>query len=206
MVTALLHLQIGGAPAFGPPPYPRNARPGGRLSGGSPACGGGKGGGIRGQIALRQKLLAITKNAVDLGQCGVALGSDLGGTTGNEDHRLGIMSAGTAYRLTGLALGLGGYGAGVDDDRVTKPCSCCCLRNQLGFECIQPAAEGDDPCLRHDCDQLPAMSSPSKAPSKLSATGPVMITCPSSRQVMSSIPPSSSTAECRPVSPLRCAA
>ena len=44
------------------------------------------------------------------------------------------------------------------------------------------------------------------SPSKLSVAGPVMITWPSSRQAMSSVPPSSSTAARRSVSPRRWAA
>src|SRR5690349_14973334 len=48
---------------FAPPPYPRNARPGGRPSGGSPARGGGKGGGDRPACSCLQLALQFVEKA-----------------------------------------------------------------------------------------------------------------------------------------------
>ena len=118
-----------------------------------------------------------------------------------------MLAASPADRLARLALGLGGDGAGVDDDGAVEPGRGRGAANDLGFERVQPAAEGDD-LGSPSMPRLSAASSRagSNAPSKLSAAGPVMITCPSSRQQMSRLPPSSSTAARRSASPRRCAA
>src|SRR5262249_27339924 len=50
------------------PPYPRNARLGGRPSGGSPACGGGNGRGsatIEGRIAMGERVIIYIKTFAD---------------------------------------------------------------------------------------------------------------------------------------------
>src|SRR5436305_1230317 len=76
--------------------------------------------------------------------------------------------------------------------------------DHLAFESIEPAAEGDDVDGRHR--RHPASSAASKLPSKARVAGPVINTCPSSRQRMSRSPPSSATIAWRPVSPRRWAA
>jgi len=51
-----------------PPPYPRNARLGGRPSGGSPGCGGGNGRGsatIEGRIAMGERVIINIKTFAD---------------------------------------------------------------------------------------------------------------------------------------------
>src|SRR5439155_7939482 len=93
------------------------------------------------QVALRSQLLLIAEDTVDLGQRGVALRSNLGGTAGDDDRRLGMVSTGAADSLARLALGLGGDGAGVDNDRVGKAGRRCGMTDDLRLEHVQPAAE-----------------------------------------------------------------
>ena len=51
------------------------------------------------EVALRLELRLIAEHTVDFGQCGIALRCDLGGATGDDDRRLGVLAAGAADRL-----------------------------------------------------------------------------------------------------------
>ena len=95
-----------------------------------------------------------------------------------------MLAARPADRLAGLALGLGGDGAGVDDDRVGQARRRARAADHLALEGVQPAAEGDDLDARHRHELTPIRESSGveARPRRLSAAGPVMMTWPSSRQ------------------------
>ena len=110
MVAALLDLEKGAALAFEAVDEVRLRSP--------PQRPDVVAAGLGGRVALRLELGPIAEDAVDLGQCGVALRGELGGAAGDDDRRLGMLAGGAADRLARLALGLGGDRAGIDDDRV----------------------------------------------------------------------------------------
>src|SRR5260370_20303879 len=122
----------------------------------------------------------------------------MGGTTRHEVFCSWVPAARAADRLARLPLGLGGDRAGIDDNGIRQPGGGRGAANDLGFERVQPTAERYDLVVRHDAQ--PAVSrSASNTPSKLSVSGPVMMTSPSSRLSMSIGPPSSSTSARRSV-------
>ncbi len=141
-------------------------------------------------IALRQQFRAVVEHPVDLRHCGVALWSDLGGAAGDDDLRLGMPAASPADRLSRLPLGFGGDGAGIDDDGALSPGLGRARRMTSDSNAFsrQPKVTISFPSM---LGSTSGEECGIEAPSKLSAAGPVMITCPSSRHWMSRLPPSS---------------
>ena len=102
----------------------------------------------------------------------------------------GMLAPRPADRLPRLAHGLGGDGAGVDEDGVGEPGLGGRAPHDLGFQRVQPAAEGEDvdalisagACLAVGA-ALPSApaSRGSSVPSNSVSTGPVIQTWPSSR-------------------------
>src|SRR6185312_5755297 len=140
---------------------------------------------------------------IDLGHGRIAGGIDLGRAARDDDARARTLAPRPADGLAGLPLGLGRDGAGVDDDGVGQAGGAGMAPHHLGFEGVEPAAEGDDVGRPHTA---PRASDSSSTPVKLVATGPVMRTWPSGSHSISSGPPSSTTSALRPVSPRRAAA
>ena len=120
--------------------------------------------------------------------------------------RLGMLAARLADRLARLAHGFGGDGAGVDEDGVAEAGFARRGAHDLGFQRIQPAAEGDDvdpPVTRApggaarsapaisgaSRGDLPGSVAGSRVPSNSVSTGPVIQTWPSPRHSMTSGPP-----------------
>ncbi len=60
-------------------------------------------------------LFGIADDQIDLGHGGESLGLGLRGAAGHDQPRVGVFAAQAADFLPGLAHGLGGHGAGVDD-------------------------------------------------------------------------------------------
>ena len=79
------------------------------------------------------------------------------GAAGHDDPRLRVPAARAADRLAGLALGLGGNGAGVDNHRAGEAGRRRGAADDLALESVEPAAEGDDLVVRHHAQ--PAVSS-----------------------------------------------
>ena len=63
-------------------------------------------------------LSSLPSTRCTFGSAGPRGGIDLRGAAGDDDARLGTFAGDAADRLARLALGLGGDGAGVDDDGV----------------------------------------------------------------------------------------
>ena len=138
MVAALLHLQKGSRPAL--KAVDQMGR--GRLE-----VGRRRGWGA---VARREQLCAVVEHAIDFGHLGVALGGEFGGAPGDDDRRLGMPAASPADCLAGLPLGFRGDSAGIDDDGAREPGRRRGAANDLGFERVQPAPEGDDFVAIHD--------------------------------------------------------
>ena len=94
--------------------------------------------------ALRPQLLRVAEDAVDAGHGGQRRRVDLRGAAGDDDAGAGLLAARPADRLARLALGLGGDGAGVDDDGVGQPGRGGVGRASPRFVGVEPAAEGED--------------------------------------------------------------
>ena len=90
------------------------------------------------------ELAIVADHAVDLGHRGIALGLDLGAAAGDDDAGSRLLAPRPADRLARLALGLGGHRAGVHDHRVLEARGRGMAAHHLGFEAVQPAAEGHD--------------------------------------------------------------
>ncbi len=127
-------------------------------------------------------------------------GLGLRGAAGDDDPRLRVVAPQPADLLARLAHRLGGDGAGVDHDRVADAGRRGEPLHRLGLVGVEPAAEGGEDRARSR-RSAPRNSGESR-PSKTSAVGPVIQT-PSSRQSITSSPPSSRTVTRRPVSPRR---
>ena len=94
-------------------------------------------------VAPRLELLGIAEDEVDLGHGGEGFRVDLGGAAGDDDAGVRIVAARLADRLAGLAHGLGRHRAGVDQDGVAHAGLLGAAAHDLGFQRVQPAAEGD---------------------------------------------------------------
>ena len=81
----------------------------------------GRSRGAQARSSRRRSFSALPSTLVDLGHGGEAGGLDLRGAAGDDDARLGLLARAPADRLAGLALGLGGDGAGVDHHGVGEP-------------------------------------------------------------------------------------
>ena len=102
------------------------------------------------------------------GQAGPGVRIDLRRTAGDDDPRVRTFTMRASDGLTRLPLRLGGYRAGIDDDRVGQ--SRGMAAHDLGLIRIQPAAEGKD-IDRHD-----AYAARSISPVNETSTGPVIST------------------------------
>ena len=100
------------------------------------------------------ELFTVADDTVEFGQDGPGLGIDLHGTAGRHDPGVGVFAAQTPDGLARLAFGLGGDGAGVDDNRVLRICFVEMAADDLGFIGIEAAAEGDD--VTHRRPPVPA--------------------------------------------------
>jgi hypothetical protein len=161
MIAALLDLQEGAAPALEAVD---------EVSGGFGQFG--RFGRAR-DIAERAQLGLVVEHRIDLGQSGVTLGCDCRSAAGHDDPRFRAAAAGAPDGLAGLPLSLRRNGTGVDYHRAGEAGAFSRAANDLGFEDIEAAAEGDDLVVRHVA-QPAASRSGSNTPSKLRAAGPVM--------------------------------
>src|SRR5690606_19610274 len=117
-----------------------------------------------------------------------------------------LLAAGPADRLLGLADGLGGHRAGVDDQRIADPGLKGGRLHDLGFIGVEPAAEGQgfDPglcTLAHATTRSRAHSPVcgSSWPKNSNAAGPVSRTWSSLRQWITRSPPGRVTVALRSV-------
>src|SRR5580700_3705941 len=204
MIAALLHLQVG--TGLSETLTRLRALPSGTLSrGAGEGRGRVSGRWVRSdRVALGAQLRVVVEDEIDFAKRGIALRRQGRGATGDDDARAGMLAAGAADRLARLTLGLGGDRAGVYDNRVFDPRLAGGKTNDVALEGVEPAAERDDLDALHAAQ--PTNDVGSKRPSYASVAGPVIITCPSCRQRISSSPPSSASLACRRVSPRRLAA
>src|SRR5712691_13112438 len=164
MIAALLHLEIGSGAGIGAAGtltrLPPELRPGvGTLSRGAgegiglgartyPLPHRGRGGTGRASgrwvrvVAFGPQLRLVVEHEIDLAERGVALRCQGRGAAGDDDPRSGMLAPRPTDRLARLALGLGGDGAGIDDDGIVKPGGS--AADDVAFERVEPAPEGDD--------------------------------------------------------------
>src|SRR5262249_37885374 len=134
------------------------------------------------------------QNLIHLGHGSVTRRGDLRGAAGDDEARARPLPPRAADRLTCLTLGFGCHRAGVDDDGIIEPRGRRLSANHLRFEGVEPAPEGD----HVECHEpQPGSREGSSVPVKLTATGPAMVTWPSSRHSISSVPPSAITSALR---------
>ena len=134
VVAALLHLHEGSGAA---------GELGDQVRGGF-ARGhdvGNRGSGA-GQPAFRPQFVVVAEHAVNVRQGGPGGWVDLRGAAGDDDAGLGPLARDAADGLAGLAFGLGGNGAGVDDHGVGRAGGQ--TAHDLAFIGVQAAAEGED--------------------------------------------------------------
>src|SRR5262249_40374891 len=93
---------------------------------------------------VRLHLLGIADDAIDLRHVGEALRLDLRRTSRNDKARGWVLAPELADGLAGLAHGLGGDRAGVDDHRILEPRCRRVAPHRLGFEGVEPAAQRDN--------------------------------------------------------------
>ncbi len=91
----------------------------------------------------------VAEDQIDLRHRREGVGVDLGGAAGYHDRRCRMRPPRPADRLAGLAHGLGGDGASVDEDGTVEPGLGGAGAHHLRFERVQPAAEGDDANRHH---------------------------------------------------------
>src|SRR5271155_1337625 len=106
-------------------------------------------GGALGHIALGKQLGGVVEHEVDLAERGVALWREGRGAAGDDDPRLGMLAPRPPDRLARLALGFGGHRAGVDNNRIAEPRAFGGAADDVAFERVEPATEGDDLEVRH---------------------------------------------------------
>ncbi len=92
----------------------------------------------------RRVLRHIAEHAIDLGHHGESRGLGLRRAAGDDDLGVRPLPLQAADGLARLAHGLGGHGAGIDDDRIREPGRLRVAAYQLRLGGIQPATEGDD--------------------------------------------------------------
>ncbi len=93
---------------------------------------------------LAAHLIVIADDAIDLGHFSEHLGLGLRRAAGDDDPRAGPRALDPADRLPRLGDGLVGDRAAVDDDGVGKAGALRLAGDHLGFERVEPAAEGHD--------------------------------------------------------------
>ena len=100
----------------------------------------------------RLAFLRVAHNQIHAGNGGKTFGGGLRQTAGHHDRRIGISGNGTADELACLAVGLGGYGAGVDEIQITdlgrredyNAEAAKLLRHRFGFILVDLTAKGKD--------------------------------------------------------------
>ena len=98
-----------------------------------------------GGVARRLQLLGVAEHVVDLGHGGeLRSGAICAAQPVTMMRAPGFSRRCLADRLARLALGLGGDGAGVDDDGVAQARRARLGAHHLGFVGVEAAAEGDD--------------------------------------------------------------
>ena len=85
----------------------------------------------------------IADNLINLLHLCIALWINLGCTARNNNARPRVIAPRTADCLTRLALGLLGDRAGIEDDRVLKPCIFRMRPHHFGLIGVKPAAKSD---------------------------------------------------------------
>ena len=101
------------------------------------------------ELRLRQQgarggLLGVAEHEVDLVHGREAGRVDLGRAAGDDDAGVRVFAASLADGLAGLANGLAGHRAGVEDDGVADAVGLGPGADLLGLIGVEPAAEGDD--------------------------------------------------------------
>ena len=91
--------------------------------------------------ARGRQLVMVADDVIDFVHGLPAVRRNLRRAAGDDDPGVRIVAARTADGLAGLPLGLGGHGAGVENDGIVQPGGGGLILHNLGFPDIQPAAE-----------------------------------------------------------------
>ena len=109
--------------------------------------------------ARGRQLVMVADDMIDFVHRLPAVRRNLRRAAGDDDPRLRIVAARTADSLTGLPLGFGRHGAGVENDGIVQPGGGGLVLNNLGFPDIQPATEAFHPrCVPSRHAASPAFS------------------------------------------------
>jgi len=99
---------------------------------------------VTGTPGLRTELFLVAQDRGDLGHVGKAPGLDLRCATRDHDARAGALAPDTPHALLRLPHRFCRHRAGVDDDGVAQAGRDRRAADDLRFEGVEPAAEGDD--------------------------------------------------------------